>query len=1740
MKRNLNNNSIIILIFALLSVLAPLFIQACTPFISKPQSVFNGPDWSFRENKGQLVDENNKPVKNVPYYGWQGGVRVYCKRGEIVFVFAKEENAEKVSEATGFSGIQSRVPGMDPSYNKTNNLPSTIRTNRAELQFLNANQNVEIGASKPQDYYENYYNTGDANHGITYVHTFKTITYKNIYPNIDLILQSKPNGLEYSFIVYPGGDVADIQIKWNGLDNIKHLENGGVLYSFALGNMTETAPVSFEKSSLGNLEISSSFDQYVNHVGFLVANYDKTKTLVIDPTLSWGTYFGASTTQGKGIIAEANNNVYLTGDINASSSIGTSGAYQTNFAGGGDAFVANFTSTGSLNWATYYGGSKVDCGNVITLDENNNVYIAGYTASTSGIATSGTYKTSLTGDTNAFIAKFSSTGSLIWGTYYGGTKNDQGWGITADKNNNIYITGFTNDSAGIATSGAYKTNYSGNIDAFVAKFTSAGGLAWATYYGGNGNEQGSAIVSDNNNNIYVTGSTNDTDGIATSGAYRTSYGGGGDAFVAKFTSSGNLSWGTYYGGSLVDYATGIATINNNVYITGTTYSTQNIATKNAWLTSNSAYTYMVFIANFKSTGDSLLWGTYYGGNGHDFGGGITADVDNNVYITGQTYSQSGIVTSGSYSTSLPSTAYYVAFLAKFNPSGNKLLYGTYIGNSIDNGEAVTIDANNLVYVTGETSTTSGLATSGSYQTSNIGWDDAFLMDFNFNKANHAGIVSLTSPASGICQSKEHITIQLENFGSDTLKSDSIYWKINGIAQTPVKWTGRLATYSSDTLDFGNYSFIAGTFDTIVFWTSKPNSVTDSVPGTDTMTYIVTVNPYPIVNAGNNKTLCEGTYDTLGSSTMAGHYYSWSSKPGRYTNNNSNPSVAPTTTTTYYLTEYITATGCNKSDSVVINVNPLPLAKTGKDSDICLGDSTRLGDTVSVAGNTYAWSSTPGGFASSLSSIIVSPLVTTTYYLKDSITATGCFKKDSVVIHVSLTPNAKTGGNRAICMGDSISLGDSAVSGNSYIWSSSPTGFSSTVSNPPAYPTSTTTFYIKETVAGGGCFKSDSVVITVNPLPSAKTRTDTFTCSGSIINLGAVAVSGDTYSWTSNPQGFTSTSANPIVNPTMTITYYLTEIITATGCNKSDSMTVKIKPLPDANAGTDSTICPGDKITISGQPVVGNYYSWVSNPSGLKSTSFDPLVAPTVTTTYYLTVKSQTTGCKNSDSVTIYVFPISGLFTDHISDTTTVFFPADTVLASYDWSFGDGKTDTSVKPIHIYPGYGKYIVKLTVKNSIGCSKTNTTTVNLSPIKLIAKFSSNDTNCVYSAVSFSDSSISDSCGKINNWLWSFGDGDTSSAQNPMHTFTTPGVFAVKLTVLSSGGCTDSIARNIFVDSNCVWPGDANNNKLVEITDILNIGIAFNDSGPSRGVMNNNWTGKYCDNWGKTFINGVDYKHSDCNGDGVVDSLDLMAISINWGDSHKKTGLTSGGNPSDPPFYLAFSKATYNPGDTVKAAIILGTPSNSLGNVYGMASEFNFDLAYIDTNTLKVNFSKSWFGTPGTDMLYFFHPEYSIGKLFFAISRIDHNNKSGNGNIGTVSFIIPKNASANNSINFTAGSAKLIAFNQTSIPVYLPIDTYSVNAASGIQNPLGALINLSVAPNPFSTLLSIAYTLPEYQNVLLSLIDITGKQIASLVNENETQGQHIYVLDAEKFNIPAGIYFLRMVAGDDAVEEKVVRIK
>jgi hypothetical protein len=324
-------------------------------------------------------------------------------------------------------------------------------------------------------------------------------------------------------------------------------------------------------------------------------------------SLVYSTYLGGSSYDyGYAIAVDSSGNAYVTGSTQ-STNFPTKDPLQAANGGGYDAFVAklNFnasTSTLTLVYSTYLGGSLYDSGQGIAVDSSGNAYVAGSTQSIN-FPTQDPYQGALSAaNGNVFVAKLNNTGSALdYSTYLGGSTGENGTGIAIDSSGNAYVTGYTQSSDFPVTGNAFQQTYGGDGDAFVTKLNQSGSsLDYSTYLGGSSYEYGYAITVDSSDNIYVTGYTGSTDFPITPNPFQQTYGGDGDAFVTKFNAAGALVYSTYLGGSGLEYGYGIAVDsslpNANVYVAGATYSKNFPVTANAFQATNNASSATAFIA----------------------------------------------------------------------------------------------------------------------------------------------------------------------------------------------------------------------------------------------------------------------------------------------------------------------------------------------------------------------------------------------------------------------------------------------------------------------------------------------------------------------------------------------------------------------------------------------------------------------------------------------------------------------------------------------------------------------------------------------------------------------------------------------------------------------------------------------------------------------------------------------------------------------------------------------------------------------------------------------------------------------------------------------------------------------------------------------------------------------------------------------------------------------------------------
>jgi len=372
--------------------------------------------------------------------------------------------------------------------------------------------------------------------------------------------------------------------------------------------------------------------------------------------------------------------------------------------------VANYDASEPLYidpliYSTFLGGSGNDEGYAIAVDSAGNAYVTGSTTSADFPTGNPLQPSNGGGSEDAFVAKINPSGSaLVYSTYLGGSEGDTGYGIAVDGSGYAYVTGVT-CSTNFPTMNPLQPSNGGICNAFLAKVSPSGSaLVYSTYLGGTGNSWATGVAVDGAGNAYLTGVADSN--FPTMNPLQPTYGGKGDAFVAKINPSGSaLVYSTYLGGRTEDMGSGIAVDSSgNAYVTGWTISIDFPVTPGAFQTAckggSGCYNYSdAFVAKINSTGSALVYSTYLGGSYVDAGSGIAVDSSGDAYVVGWT-------SSTDFPTMNPLQADNGganAFVAKINATGSALVYSTYLGGSGGNGDygmGIAVDSVGNAYVAG--------------------------------------------------------------------------------------------------------------------------------------------------------------------------------------------------------------------------------------------------------------------------------------------------------------------------------------------------------------------------------------------------------------------------------------------------------------------------------------------------------------------------------------------------------------------------------------------------------------------------------------------------------------------------------------------------------------------------------------------------------------------------------------------------------------------------------------------------------------------------------------------------------------------------------------------------------------------------------------------------------------------------------------------------------------------------------
>lgn len=503
----------------------------------------------------------------------------FVARGQNCNLFVAP--AEAVLTLTKSEGIASAGLDRHPVASRVRQATRELR-----LEFVGANAAAPMRGQEELPGRANYFLGNDPEQWRTGVTLFARLRVEQLYPGVDLVYYGNDRRLEYDFMVAPQADPGNIVLRFSGADKIQVDAAGDLLFTLGSDEIRQPRPFVYQLVDGVRKPVAGSYVlRRHGVVTFQLGEYDRTLPLVIDPVLSYASYFGGSGADVAWDVAvDADGFVYLAGESMGGLPVrsGTvTNAHSGSDRGHGDAFVAKFDNAGTnLIYLAYLGGRSADVGLALAVDDAGSAYVTGYTESTNFPTVNALfpaikgrpYPGVNTFPPDAFVAKLSPAGSaLVYSTYLGGEALDVGSGIAIDPAGNAYVAGYTESTNFVtANADAYLTNYSGGGDAFVAKLDATGtNLHYSFYLGGTNRDVGWDVFADAEGVAFVTGSTRSTNFPAAN-----LLAGGMDAFVSVVATESNqayLSFSEFIGGRADNVGYRITTDGNaGLYVVGST------------------------------------------------------------------------------------------------------------------------------------------------------------------------------------------------------------------------------------------------------------------------------------------------------------------------------------------------------------------------------------------------------------------------------------------------------------------------------------------------------------------------------------------------------------------------------------------------------------------------------------------------------------------------------------------------------------------------------------------------------------------------------------------------------------------------------------------------------------------------------------------------------------------------------------------------------------------------------------------------------------------------------------------------------------------------------------------------------------------------------------------------------------------------------------------------------------------
>lgn len=1123
-------------------------ISILITFLSVEVAYAQGSAANFIKNNGQWEDpiDFKLPLNTGDIY-FEKDIITYCIYDKSLYGKAKHGN-----------------------YDQDHILGHTYRT-----QFVNPNPHSRYIIGKKKEHHYNYIIGNDPDKWKSNVGAYSEVYVKDIYQGIDYTFYEYYGQTKYDFIVHPEGDPSDIYIRYEGLDNMKIKKGHLVLYT-SVGEIIEQSPYAYQNIDGKEVQVKCEYELRGSTLSFsFPEGYDASLELIIDPVLTFATYTGSSADNfGCTATNDLAGNMFVGGTVFGVGYPTSTGAFQVSFNGGNiDMGITKYTADGtSLVYSTYIGGAGNEIPHSLVVTANDELVILG-------------------------------------------TSNSVDYPVSATAFSNVMQGGSGTTWAG------YGFNYNAGCDIIVTKLNVAGtGLIGSTFLGGSGNDglvEGSLlhynygdafrgeVINGMNGEIIIASTTSSFNFPVTGNAPQNSLNGPSDAVLVQMNSDlSNVLFATYVGGS--DHETGNSVqINSNgeMYLAGGTLSSNFPGVAGGFNSSYLGGDADGYVARFSANGSNLMSSTYIGTPNYDQNYFVQTDLDDDVYMIGQTDGNYPVV-NAAYSN--PNSGQYIQ---KLSPDLSTSLLSTTIGRG--NGtvdiavNAFLVSDCDFIYFSGWGGPLNGNTGLGAFATSSTTLGMPITADaFQPLTDGSDFYLAVLSPDAGSLlygtffgggTSTEHADGGTSRFD----KSGTVYQAVcagcGGNSDFPTTAGAWSQTNNANNCNLGAFKFDLGSITPAI-----------SVP-----------QPY----------VCLPSAYQFNNNSSGGNEFTWYFGDGD-SSNLFEPAHTYQDTGHYEVTLIVAdSTGCLESDTayLAIDVFALGNASVSVIDTICRGDSALL---TSGGGATYQWFPTSNLSNPTGQNTYAFPNTTTDYM----VIATDSCGLDTAIITVPVfTDNYSVMNDTLICAGFPVTL--QAFGGASYSWQNDPTMQNPGSQSPTVTPNNSTMYYVEVTMPSGCVFNDSVLVETVNSLPIPTLTNDTTICLGDQITLSAQG--GTSYDW-SPTNLLMNISGETATTNIQTTSQIFIEISNPCG-TVLDSVTVEvIEVFPEIVE--DTVICPGDLATLWASG--GTDYTWTPIETLTDPSSDTTYASPAAPTTYQVLVENSLGCSKTLDVFVSLYFPPS--------------------------------------------------------------------------------------------------------------------------------------------------------------------------------------------------------------------------------------------------------------------------------------------------------------------------------------------------------------------------------------------------------------------------------------------------------------------------------------------------------------------